>query len=89
LGETFAKSAAALAPGSWSEPLASPYGLHLVWVSEHEDAALPPLDAIRPRVLRAYRAERRDQYLARMMTELRGAYAVQVEAAPEGDADEG
>jgi len=32
-------------------------------------------------VLRSYRAERRDRYLARLMTELRAAYPVEVEHA--------
>jgi len=80
-GEGFATAAAGLATGQWSEPIRSPYGVHLVWVSGRNAADLPPLDAVRSRVLRAYRSERRDRYLARMMTELRAAYPVEVEHA--------
>lgn len=78
-GEALADTVATLPPDRWSEPIRSPYGLHLVWVDDRTAANLPPLDAVRARVLRAYRAERRDRYLARMMDELRAAYVVRVE----------
>lgn len=78
-GDDFAKATLALPPERWSDPIRSTYGLHLVWVSDRRAGNLPPLDAVRPRVLRAYRAERREQYLARMMDELRAAYVVRVE----------
>lgn len=85
-GDRFATSVAALAPGTWSEPIRSAYGLHLVWVHTREATALPPLASVRSRVLRAYRAERRDAYLARMMDELRSAYVVHVEHVEHADA---
>ena len=78
-GDDFADAVAALPTEQWSEPIRSPYGLHLVWVGGRAAADLPPLDAVRSRVLRAYRAERREQYLARMMQQLRAAYTVRIE----------
>lgn len=78
-GDGFATAVAGLAPGQWSEPIRSPYGLHLVWVAERDAATLPSLDAVRSRVLRTYRAERRSQYLAKMIDELRTAYEVRIE----------
>ncbi len=80
-GDELATAAAGLEPGGWSDPISSPYGLHLVWISEREGADLPALDAVRPRVLRAYRAERRAQYLGRMVDALRATYHVRVENA--------
>jgi hypothetical protein len=80
-GEAFATTVAQLPAGRWSAPIASPYGKHLVWVDAREAAALPPLAAVRSRVLQAYRAERRAGYLGRMMDELRAAYPVEVEHA--------
>jgi parvulin-like peptidyl-prolyl isomerase len=71
-----------LQPGRWSEPIRSPYGIHLVWVAERDAATIPALDAVRPRVLRAYRAERRAQYLSRMMDDLHAAYEVRIEHGP-------
>jgi hypothetical protein len=80
-GDGFAGAVSRLEPGRWSEPVRSPYGLHLVWVAGHDAAAVPALDAVRPRVLRAYRAERRSRYLTRMVDELRTAYEVRIEHA--------
>jgi hypothetical protein len=80
-GAAFATAVNGLEPGRWSEPIRSPYGLHLVWVTARDVADLPPLAAVRSRVLRAYRAERRTQYLARMMDQIRAAYEVRVERA--------
>jgi hypothetical protein len=80
-GDAFASAVATLEPGRWSEPIRSPYGLHLVWVAGRDAADLPALAAVRSRVLRAYRAERRAQYLDRMMAEVRAAYHVRVEHA--------
>lgn len=81
-GESFAAAVGALPVGRWSEPIASPYGLHLVWVRGRDGGTLPPLDAVRERVLRAYRAERRARYLDRMVEALRAAYEVRVESPP-------
>jgi hypothetical protein len=78
-GDGFATAVSGLEPGRWSEPIRSPYGLHLVWVAGREAAGVAPLDAVRPRVLRAYRAERQARYLARMLDELRAAYEVRIE----------
>jgi hypothetical protein len=83
-GESFGKAVETLPADGWSEPIPSAYGLHLVWVSGREAADLPSLAAVRSRVLRAYRAERKAEYLRRMMDELRAAYAVRVEDADEG-----
>lgn len=83
-GPEFADAALAAPTGRWSEPIRSPFGWHLVWVRSQTAGDLPPLDDVRPRVLRAYRAERRDQYLARMMDELRAAYVVRVETEHAG-----
>jgi len=78
-GDAFAEAVAALEPEQWSMPIRSPYGLHLVWVSERDAGELPPLAAVRSRVLRAYRAERQAEYVARMIAQLRTAYEVRIE----------
>ncbi len=82
-GDELATAVSTLEPGRWSEPLRSRYGMHLVWVAGRDAAAIPPLDAVRPRVLRAYRAERRERYLGKMIDELRANYRVQVEHGPQ------
>jgi hypothetical protein len=78
-GEELTTVVAALAPGQWSEPIRSPYGLHLVWVLDRSDARVPPLDEVRSQVLYAWRAERQRAYLEKMLAGIRAAYEVKVE----------
>jgi hypothetical protein len=78
-GEQFANDVSSLTPGRWSEPIRSPYGIHLVWVLEAAEPHLPKLEEVRSRVLQAWRAEREKRYLERMLAEIRAAYEVRVE----------
>lgn len=80
-GQGFATAVSDLEPGQWSAPIRSPYGMHLVWIDGRDAGAVPALAAVRPRVLRAYRAEQRVRYLAKMLDELRRAYVVRIERA--------
>jgi len=56
-GLEFARRVMDLAPGVWSGPLPSAYGLHLVRVEAREAGGLPSLAAVRNQVERAYRLE--------------------------------
>lgn len=84
LGRAFGAEAAAqvmaLPARTWSEPIASPYGWHLVWVHEQADPYVPALGRIRGQVLHHYLAERADERLGALLAELRERYDVQVEA---------
>ena len=57
-GPEFASAALTLAPGRWQGPLTSPYGLHVVWVSEREPATAPALAEVREQLRAAVREER-------------------------------
>ena len=78
-GKAFADQVLALDPGQWSGPLASPYGVHLVWVHEHLPARLPPLDAVRESVTLALAKERAAQNLERGLARLRRLYEIRIE----------
>jgi len=78
-GEGFDAAVLALQPGRWSEPIASPYGLHLVWVREHAAERLPRLDDVRETVTQAVMKQRAAANLAGGMVRLRGLYEVRVE----------
>jgi hypothetical protein len=80
-GKPFADQVLAMPPGSWSAPLDSPYGLHLVWVHAHQAERLPPLDAVRETVELALRQERGERNLQRGMARLRNLYQARVEGA--------
>lgn len=72
-GPAFAAAALALPPRQWSAPIASAYGLHIVWVDEHLDAAPQPFEAVRSRLLHAWLRERRADQLAASLSALRGS----------------
>lgn len=85
-GEVFAETVAGLEEGRWSDPIRSPYGFHVVWLSEKRAAGTPELGAVRSRVLHAYRADRQQQRLEELLAEIRRAYEVRIEAGEPGDA---
>ena len=78
-GEPFAAAVFDLAPGTWGGAIASPFGLHLVWVREKASGAMPPLEGIGPQVARELADERAAERLARGLRFLRGQYEVRVE----------
>lgn len=82
-GREFAQSLAGLTPGQWQGPVASGYGLHLVFVQERTDARLPPLTEIRDTVLYELLAERRTQANQAFFEKLRERYDVIVERPPQ------
>ena len=57
-GEDFARALDALPAGGWQGPIASPFGLHLVWIEERTAAHVPPFDELRGRALHAYLREK-------------------------------
>lgn len=78
-GGDFARAAMELTPRSWSEPLRSPYGLHLVWVDSKAPARLPALTAVRRQVKQALHAQRRAERLTETLQRLRKEYGVRIE----------
>jgi hypothetical protein len=81
-GAGFAKQLDAVEPGTWSGPIRSGYGLHLVLVRERVEGAEPSFDALRPLATRAVLAERRARELAAMYDRLLAKYTVVVERPP-------
>jgi parvulin-like peptidyl-prolyl isomerase len=82
-GQDFAARIDALAPGQWTGPVESPYGLHLVLVPEKVPAARPALEAVRPLVERELLAERRRTQLAALYERLLRRYSVTIEMPAE------
>jgi hypothetical protein len=72
----------ALAPRTWSEPIESAYGLHLVWVEAREEQRAQPLDEVRASVAEEVYAQRERDELRRALDELRAHYDVRVARAP-------
>jgi hypothetical protein len=89
-GQPFAARLAALPIGSWSGPVPSPYGLHLVLVRERRPGGVPQLDEIRDAVALEWRAARRQAAADAFYADLRARYEVTVEhpAAASGELTE-
>ncbi len=88
LGPGFAEAVADLERETWSEPIASPYGLHLVWVHEKYPTTLSDLDDVRGKVLRGLLDERREARFGSFVEDLRRRYPVVVGSPgpqPEGN----
>jgi parvulin-like peptidyl-prolyl isomerase len=75
-GPGFAAALADLPPRTWSGPLHSTYGLHLVWIAERTAGAPPPLEAVRNRVLHQMLDESREARLRDTLRTWRARYDV-------------
>jgi hypothetical protein len=82
-GGEFAAKVDALLPGQWSGPIESPYGLHLVLVTERVAATRPALADVRPLVEREFLSARRKRELDAMYERLLDRYHVTMERRPE------
>lgn len=83
LGPDFAAAALELEPGGWRGPIASSYGLHLVWATRRVEARDPSVDEARRALLATWRAEREREALRRALDTLRGGVEVRVAAVEE------
>jgi parvulin-like peptidyl-prolyl isomerase len=82
-GTEFAAKVDALAPGQWSGPIESPYGLHLVLVTERKAPTRPALADVRPLVEREHLAERRKAQWQALYERLLQEYTVSIEMPKE------
>jgi len=78
-GHGFAAAVAALPERTWSGPVRSAYGLHLVWVDSRVAASTPSFDAVRNQVLHQYLAEHSETRLHDRLRTWRARYDVKVE----------
>jgi parvulin-like peptidyl-prolyl isomerase len=84
LGGDFATAVMALSPGSWSGPIPSDYGHHLVWVHERQEAHLLPLESVRDQVEQAVLQKLADDWLELRLRELRTEFEIVVPGKPSG-----
>lgn len=76
LGRDFAAAVMKLPIGQWSEPIASRYGHHLVFVHERREATLPPLAEVRDAVEQQLLEKLADDWLKLRLRELRAEYEI-------------
>src|SRR5512141_166917 len=85
-GSDFAQALEKAPAGSWTGPVVSGFGLHLVLVTERLEGSAPDLAAVRPAVERELLAERRKRQLASLYESLLAKYTVVVEKREAGKA---
>jgi hypothetical protein len=78
-GDDFAEAVVKIAPGQWSGPVTSGYGLHLVLVIDRVESRMPTLAEARPLVEREFTSDRRTRALNGMYTTLLERYRVVIE----------
>lgn len=81
LGEKFATGVVKAPVGQWHGPIASAYGVHLVFVSDRQEARVPLLAGIRDRVRTEAAAERRREANEAMYRQLKARYEIRVDRA--------
>ena len=83
-GVDFAEAISNTTPGTWSGPIKSGFGLHLIHVSEHSPGRVPALAEVRDAVAREWTNEKRKALEDQRLSELLKRYKVTIEALPQG-----
>src|SRR5688572_20539980 len=78
-GDDLANALFSAAPGEWTGPFRSDFGLHAVRLRSRSEPRLPPYDEIAARVAEEYGAQRRRQANEEAYREMRSRYDVVVE----------
>ena len=78
-GEGFREAVMALPAGRWEGPIASSYGLHLVFLEQSQAPRVPALQEVRDTVAREWEAARREEETQAFYRSLRQRYPVEIE----------
>jgi len=78
-GPGFARAVFALKTNTWSGPIQSGYGLHLVRVAALQEARMPSLSEVRARVVEDWRRDQEGMAKQRYLAELRRKYEIAAE----------
>lgn len=80
-GQGFADAIAPLPPGRWHGPIASGYGLHLVYIEDRTPARTPPLAEVRDAVLHDYEQAKREKVMQAFYERLKQRYHIVIDEA--------
>ncbi|MEH6650724.1 MAG: peptidylprolyl isomerase [Motiliproteus sp.] len=78
-GERLSETILTLETQIWSQPVSSPFGAHLIKISQHQPGQLPELNQIRDIVTRELLALKRDQQLDSAYQRMRQDYRISIE----------
>lgn len=79
LGSQFSTSLKALTEKTWSDPVRSSFGWHLVWIEEKTPSALRPIEDVREIIVRDLSTKARDKKFRETLDEMKQGYNIVVE----------
>jgi len=82
LGSGFAASLMKLEKGKWHGPVLSGYGVHLVYVYQIQKAPAPALEKVKAKVLEQWHKEKREQFHADFLENLKNNYEIVIDDLP-------
>jgi hypothetical protein len=82
MGSGFAEQVVKLAPGQWHGPVLSGFGVHLVYVYSFQAAPQPEFENVQARVLEDWQAEKREEFNAEFLKNLKERYDIVVDDIP-------
>lgn len=82
LGRGFARAVAVLKPGSWSAPIQSAFGYHLVRVMERDEGRPARFEEVRASVVEQFAVDRRQEAIARYLQQAFAKYRVSIDGVP-------
>ena len=77
-GRAFSQEITGLDTKQWHGPVASAYGLHLVYIASREEASQPPLEQVRSRVANDWLVDQRRLADERIYERLRSRYEISI-----------
>jgi len=78
-GAGFANETLALPQGTWSGPVASTYGFHLVFIEDRLASRVPAFDEVRLRVLKSYEAAVQQRRVDEFLVRARPGYTIRID----------
>ncbi|PCE66250.1 peptidyl-prolyl cis-trans isomerase [Sediminicola luteus] len=82
MGDAFEKAMQTAAMDTWTGPIASGFGVHLVKISQRKNPQMPHLDQVRSEVLRDYQYDKEKEIGNQLYLEIRKKYPIQIELEP-------
>jgi hypothetical protein len=82
MGSGFADAVMELETGNWHGPVLSGYGVHLVYVYDHQVAPPAVFENVQAQVLENWQFEKREQFNADFLESLKGRYEIVIDEIP-------
>jgi len=82
MGSGFSEVVMGLEPGQWYGPVMSGYGVHLVYVYDHVAAPPPVFEDVQARVLEDWHAQKREEFNAQFLENLKSRYNIVIDELP-------